>query len=115
MSAYTRGYLFEQKISGQLTQDGYWCIEARGSHGIADVVALKPGQVLLIQAKIDGIISIADWNRLLDLATRLGAVPLLAWRPKRGVIEYRRLVEARVARQPIVYEVWVPDVVVAGA
>ena len=111
MSAYTRGYAFEQKISGQLTQDGYWCMEARGSHGIVDVIALKPGQVLLIQAKTDGVISIRDWNQLLELGERLNAVPLLAWRPRRGHIEYWRLIGPRVARQSPVYEVWLPDAV----
>ena len=109
MTNYSRGYSFEQKIAGALVQDGYWCIQARGSHGIADVVALKPGQVLMVQAKTDGAISIAEWNRLLEVATAVGAVPLLAYRPRRGVIAYWHLQEPRVARRPPVYAQWTPD------
>lgn len=109
MTQYSRGYAFEQTIAGQLRQDGYFCIRAGGSHGVADVVALKPGQVLLIQAKIDGEISTADWNELYATAERLGAVALLAWRPKRGQVSYWQLTGLRVVRGERPHEVWAAD------
>jgi len=113
MTQYAKGYAFEQKVAGHLTQDGYFCIRAGGSHGVADVVALKAGQALLVQCKTDGVISIADWNALLRAANMAGAVALLALRPKRGVIEYRQLMGPAWARHPRPYEVWTADEVVA--
>ena len=113
MTQYARGYSFERTIAGQLRQDGYLCVRAGGSHGVADVVALKPGQTLLIQAKIDGLISVAEWNELYAIAQRLDAVPLLAWRPKRGRVEYRRMTGLRVVRGEQPYEVWTADQVMA--
>lgn len=109
MTNYKRGYLFESTIAGQLRQDGYFCVRSGGSHGVADVVALKPGQVLLIQAKIDGELPAAEWNELFAIALQIGAVPLLAWRPKRGVLEYRRLTGLRVVRGERPSQVWTAD------
>ena len=109
MTNYSRGYRFESTIAGQLRQDGYFCVRSGGSHGVADVVALKPGQILLIQAKIDGNCTVAEWNELFATALQLGAVPLLAWRPKRGVIEYRRLTGLRIVRGERPAEVWTAD------
>ena len=114
MTNYSRGYAFEQKCAGVLTQDGYFCVRSGGSHGIADLVALKPGQVVLIQAKIDGKTTLDEWNRLYALANRLGAVPLIASRPKRGVVEFWRPLGPRLPRQAGVYEVWKADEVGHG-
>jgi len=112
MTNYANGYAFERTVAGDLNTDGYLVIRSGGSHGAADLVALKPGQVLLVQAKTNGLISVTDWNELLGIAERVGAVPLLALRPGRGLIEYRRLTAPAVARKPRAYEVWTADEVV---
>lgn len=111
MTNYRRGYTFERAIMADLTEDGYLCVRAGGSHGIADVVALKTGQVLLVQAKTDGAITIADWNKMYALAPSVGAVPLLAWRPQRGRIEYWLMTGPRQPRKDWPHEVWTADVV----
>ena len=92
MTRYANGANLERQIADKLTADGYWTIRAAGSHGLVDIVALKDGETLLVQAKADGRLDPGDWNALLDLGLRLGAVPLLAHRPKRGVIAFERLV-----------------------
>lgn len=97
MTQYSRGYAFEQKVAGDLTQDGYYVVRAGGSHGVADLVALKPGQVLLVQCKTNGIVTAAEWNKLYDVATRVEAVALVAYRPRRGIIAYRAI---QVRREP---------------
>jgi Holliday junction resolvase len=95
---YHNGYVFERKVAADLTGDGYYCVQARGSHGVADVVALKAGQVLLVQCKTNGDLPPGEWNALFEHAASAGAVPLLAWRPDRGVIQYLRLTGTRTAR-----------------
>jgi hypothetical protein len=62
-----------------LTRDGYHTWQARGSKGLADVLAIKPGQLLLVQVKSgrgvprEGLgVAHAGWNGLYDLAAELG-------------------------------------------
>jgi hypothetical protein len=79
MTAYTRGSRYERLTADLLTRDGYHCWLARGSKGLADVLAIKRGQLLLVQVKSgrgvprDGLgVNHAGWNGLYDLATELG-------------------------------------------
>jgi len=89
---YRAGYTFERKVTEHLQSDGYWTVEARGSHGLADIVAVKPGQVLLIQAKGGHAgLTHLEWNALHTLATRLGAIALVADRPRRGAVRLRQI------------------------
>lgn len=95
-----------------LERDGYHAVRTAGSHGKADVIALKPGQVLLVQCKLSGPggVSPAEWNALYELAIALGAVALVAHRPTRGRIEYLRITGRKdrpVRRPPVV--VWLAD------
>lgn len=71
---------------------GYDCLRSSGSRGAVDVVAVgqfipnrtfHPNILLFIQCKITNPnIGPADRNRVQDLATRAGAVPLVAYRAK---------------------------------
>lgn len=88
---YRSGTRFENIVAADLRENGYYAVRAPGSKGAADVVAIKAGQVLLVQAKTDGRCDPEPWNALYDLAETLGAVPLLAARPKPGTVEYWRL------------------------
>jgi Holliday junction resolvase len=69
-------------------------IRAAGSKGSSkvDLVALKPGQQLLIQCKSDGALGPAEWDRVVQVAGWVGAIPLLAANGPggRGVV-YTRL------------------------
>lgn len=109
MTHYQRGARFERAVAARLDFDGYLVLRAAGSHGVADLVAIKPGEVVLVQCKISGIISIAEWNRFYETASRAGALPVLAFKPKRGVYAYHVLCGTRQARRPAPYAVWVPD------
>lgn len=91
---YRSGNQFERRVAEQLRGDGYVVYQTRGSKSVADLVAFKPGQVLLVQAKSGATrISGTEWNLLLELARRAGAVPLLADRtgPALRRIRYQRL------------------------
>lgn len=80
-----------------LISEGYWCWQSRGSRGPADIVAIKPGQVLLVQVKGGVMIgnisrfSHDEWNVLLALAQEAGAVPIAVDWPRRGRMRLREI------------------------
>lgn len=117
MSHYRKGADFERKIVNHLIENGYFAMRAAGSKGgsKADIIAFKPGQLLLIQAKTDGKLSAAEWNQILKVAGWVGGVPLLAMNGARGQgVLYRRLLGPKIPRsvlQPI--EPFLLDEVVA--
>ena len=113
MTSYSRGYYGEKKTRQQLEADGYWCCEARGSHGVADLVAIKPGQILLVQVKrtTSGRLVPRERQALVELADKLWAEPIVAYQPKtRGPIMFRRLLSAALND----HEDWVSDEVGAA-
>jgi Holliday junction resolvase len=92
VSSYTRGTYAEKRTAAQLRADGYYVTESRGSHGVADLMAAKPGQVLLVQvktgeARLDG----AWWNDLAAAAAAAGALAIVADWPKRGRLRLRQI------------------------
>lgn len=92
MSGYARGVYAEKRTAEQLRAEGYYVVESRGSHGVADLMAAKPGQVLLVQvkggeARLDG----AWWNELAAAARKAGALAIIADWPKRGHLRLRRI------------------------
>ena len=112
MSGYSNGRAYEYKIRDHLISFGYSCIRAAGSKGKADLVALRPGEVLLVQVKMAGL-QIAPHERrgLLELARITGGVPLVAHKPDRKPITYRRLT----GLGPRDWEEWKPVDVVLDA
>lgn len=91
MSRYAAGYRFERRITAHLEACGYVVVESRGSHGAADLIAGKPGRLLAVQAKGGATtMSHAEWNALVTLAARMGALPVIADRVKRK-LRYRQL------------------------
>lgn len=112
---YARGASFERLVGAKLAADGYRVLRAAGSHGKADVIALKRGQVVLVQCKLTGPtgVSPAEWNELYELATEVGAIALVAHRPARGRVEYLRITGPKTAltratrKTPCVP--WTPD------
>ena len=93
MSGATRGIYLERRVSEDLAKLGWFTIRAAGSHGVADVVAIRRGQVVLVQCKTDGQIRGAEWNRLYDLGETLGAVPVVA---QYATATHRRIVYVHV-------------------
>lgn len=86
MSRYRRGAEAERHLVLQLRADGYYATRAASSKGAADIIAIKPGQVLFIQVKAGaGRESPAERRALLDLAACLPhvGVPVVAENPQR--------------------------------
>lgn len=94
MSHYAAGTRFEHKVRDDLTTNGYTVTRAAGSKGDSkiDLLAIKPGELLFIQCKMSGALPPGEWDRIVEVAGWVGAIPLLAAKgPKgRGVV-YTRL------------------------
>lgn len=48
---YVKGVRFERQIVKELELNGYFAVRTAGSHSCIDVIGVKHGEVLLIQAK----------------------------------------------------------------
>lgn len=80
MTNYAAGTRFEHRVRDHLTANGYQVVRSAGSKTKIDLIALKPGQILLIQCKRNGQLPAAEWNALVTLAASLpGLVPVLAY------------------------------------
>lgn len=89
MSNYRLGVAFERRTKTLLESMGYLVIRSAGSHGIADLVAIRADTVLLVQCKRRGVISQEELNSLYDCAHKVGCKPVVAqMRGARGTALY---------------------------
>lgn len=107
---YRYGRQFEYKVRDELKALGYFALRSPASRTPIDVLAIKPGAVLMVQCKRGGNLRVSEWNVLFDLAISCGALPVLASLPvpKRGTV-YEILVgrkDGSKRRQP--KELWAP-------
>jgi holliday junction resolvase Hjr len=92
MTKYDDGRRFEWKVRDALEADGYDVIRSAGSKTKVDLVAFKPGQCVMVQAKRDGKISPAERTELLRVAAHIAALPIVAWKVNGSSrIHYSRL------------------------
>lgn len=87
---YEAGHRLELAVVTHLRAEGYDVLRTAGSKGAVDVVAFKPGQVLLIQAKTNGTCPPAERAEVRRIAALLPGVgvPIVASRPG---VTFRRL------------------------
>jgi Holliday junction resolvase len=107
-----RGRTFERTVARALTADGYLVIRAAGSRGAGDLVAVKPGQILLVQCKLGGAgdLGPAEWNAFRAVAESAGALPILAYRPGLRGLAYWRLTGVKDGpRKTPPAQPWTPD------
>ena len=78
--AYRAGANFERRVMAVLVEAGYTAIRSAGSKGVFDLVAVKPGEVLFVQVKRNGVIGPEAWNSLVGWSCGSGAIPILAVR-----------------------------------
>lgn len=78
-SAYAKGRNFEYDTRDHLKLHGYFVMRSAGSKTFIDLVAIKKGEVLLIQCKLPHAdVKRESWNLLVETAAQAGAVPLVA-------------------------------------
>jgi Holliday junction resolvase len=73
---YERGRSFEYKVQNDLRSHGFTTIRSAGSHSPADLIAVKSGQLLFVQCKRDGKISVEEQGELVLLSQAVGVA---AW------------------------------------
>ena len=93
MSGYAAGVRVEHEVIHHLTEQGYDCTRAASSKGTADVIAIKQGQVLLVNVKRTTPPGPDERRALLLVATCIPGVlvPLVALKPLRKPLQFRRL------------------------
>ena len=100
LTPYQLGCAFEYRCRDYLRAAGWLVVRAAQSRGAIDLVALKPGAVLLIQCKRGGAFGVDEWNRFYRLARDVGARPILAEQGKPRGIVWWKLTGARERRKP---------------
>jgi Holliday junction resolvase len=81
---YQRGVTFERQVRQALEADGYECVRSAGSKSKIDLVAIKPGELLFLQCKLNGLCPPAERAKLLDLSRSAGALPIVAYKGVEG-------------------------------
>lgn len=107
-SGYHQGRLVEWEVVHDLTDHGYDCTRAASSKGAADVIAIKPGQILLVSVKrTDPLLPRDERAKLLRVAAHLSpaSLPVVAYRPIRQPLRYRLLT----GPGPKQWQDWTPD------
>ena len=107
MSGYEDGRRVEWAVVHDLQANGYETTRAASSKGAADVIAIKAGQVLLVNVKRTTPPGPTERAELLRIAAMLPGVciPLVALRPFREPLSYRRLIGGRSQD----WIAWAPD------
>jgi Holliday junction resolvase len=107
VSGYSEGRRVEYAAIDYLRANGYDTVRAASSKGLADVVAIKPGQVLLVNCKRTTMPGPSERADLLRIAASLPGVgvPLVALHPRREPLTFRRLTGAG----PKDWTPWTPD------
>ena len=83
---YRKGRALEYAVKRHLEEQGYFVVRSAGSRGPADLVALKNGEILLIQCKKDGHLSKDEAYELLEAARVAGGKAVLAYPDGRRLI-----------------------------
>lgn len=112
-SQYEVGRRVEWAVVADLTANGYACTRAASSKGVADVIAIKAGEVLLVNAKRTTMPGPGERLALLSAAQLLPGVgvALVALKPTRKPLTYRRLWGSG----PRDWVPWTPDHALAEA
>lgn len=104
MTHYDRGRSFEYRVIDDLEVSGWVSVRAAGSKGPtkADIIAFHPVKgIILVQCKINGIVSAEEWNRIYEVSGWTpGTKAIIAERPKRGVIAYWQITGERIPYKP---------------
>lgn len=82
--AYKKGLNFEYLVRDYFTKKGYLVLRSPRSYGLADLVAIKKGDIKLIQCKVRGKMALDKQRSLVKLADSIGAEAILAIR-KQGI------------------------------
>lgn len=76
-SMYRLGRALEYRSRDDLRKRGYFVTRSPGSRSPIDLVGIRLGRVVFVQAKRSGQLGPKEWNELFDLSLSVGAVPIM--------------------------------------
>jgi len=83
---YSRGANFERQVRDLYRSEGWWVGRSAGSHSVVDLIAMRCGEICLIQCKTDGALSKAERAQIIDLAQENTCQAVLAYKSKGKII-----------------------------
>ncbi len=83
---YISGYRFEVRVRLHLLERGWLVFRSAGSRSVADLIALRTGEVMLVQCKVSGAWGLLERQNLARVAEEVGARPVLAARDGRHIL-----------------------------
>ena len=81
-NAYRRGSNFERDIVKDQESKGCIAIRSAGSHKIYDVISIRHGLIMGIQAKLSGYIKPSDRKEMKENAVKHKILPIMAYKEK---------------------------------
>ncbi len=109
-SMYRLGRAVEYAVRDDLRKHGYFVLRSPASKTPIDLVAIKTGEVVFLQCKRSGAVSVKEWNEFWDLCISVDADPIIASRPTGRGIKYQRILAPKDGsrrRQP--WDDWRPS------
>jgi Holliday junction resolvase len=95
MTNRTRGDYHERQTKARLMTREWLVVRSAGSLGVADLVALRSDRrPWLVSCKINGYMRPVELRALWAAASWAGADPIIASRPKPGLIRFQLLLTA---------------------
>lgn len=82
---YRAGANFERRVRKDLENKGWVVFRSAGSHSPADLIALRFGEVMLVQCQVSKPFSIDKGMALELLKQELGCQICFAWRENRQI------------------------------
>lgn len=97
---YARGRDFEYYVRDKFTESGFIALRSPASKSPADLYCFRRGEVVFVQCKLHGVVSVKEWNDFLDYAWSVGAVPVIAMRGEgdRGVV-FKKITARKTGRK----------------
>lgn len=80
---YARGRTFEYRVMNHFKELGFFVIRSAGSHGAADLIALKNPHKIMIQCKVGRWADVEEWNEFLSVCEHTGCAPFFAMNDNR--------------------------------
>lgn len=110
MSNYRKGADLERAAAKVLIGNGYLVIRSAGSKSPVDLVALKRGETVLVQCKVDGYLTPSERNELRGSAIVLQATAVAARWHKESPSSARRVAFTElISMGPAGNRPWTPD------
>ena len=96
-TAYERGRRFEYRVRDYFVRLGYVVVRSPKSKSPVDVFVMGHQTILFVQCKLGGYLPPDEWNALIDMCDKCGALPVLAINNRRK-LEFYQLMTRKMER-----------------